>query len=184
MNPWKLLQSRIVFDNFMQIEERTYELPDGQTKNFYIKLTNPSICVLALTEANEVITVEQFRPGPNKVLHELPGGYVDAGETPEQAMARELREETGYEGDIQFITTCFDDAYVTMERSCFVATNCRKVGSQQLDDSEFLQVKLFGLPDFLTLVRSGLMTDVEVAFLGLDHLGLLAAKPAIPHSAV
>lgn len=176
MQPWKLLKSNIVFDNFMKIEERTYEMPDGQTKNFYIKLTNPSICVLALTEDNKVITVEQFRPGPNKVLYELPGGYVDEGETREEAMARELREETGYEGDVQFVTSCFDDAYVTMERGCFVATNCKKVGDQQLDESEFLNVKLFDLPDFMKLIRSGEMTDVEVAFLGLDHIGLLTAK--------
>ena len=173
MNDWKLLKSQIVFDNFMKIEERTYELPDGLIKNFYIKLTNPAICVLALTEDNQVITVEQFRPGPNRVLHELPGGYVDEGETPEQAMGRELREETGYEGNIQFVTNCFDDAYVTMERGCFIATNCKKVGEQQLDDSEHMNVKLFNLSDFLNLVRAGQMTDVEVAYLGLDKLGLL-----------
>lgn len=181
MNNWKLLKSEIVFDNFMQVEERTYEMPNGATKNFYIKITNPSICVLALTEDNKVITVEQFRPGPNAVLHELPGGYVDAGETPEQAMARELREETGYTGEIKFVTKCFDDAYATMERSCFVATKCRRVGDQQLDESEFLNVKLLDLDDFLGKVRTGRMTDVEVALLGLDHLGLLTTKPAAPH---
>lgn len=179
MNNWKLLKSNIVFDNFMQVEERTYELPDGKTKNFYIKITNPAICVLALTEDNKVITVEQFRPGPNVVLNELPGGYVDDGETPEQAMARELREETGYEGDVQFVTTCFDDAYVTMQRSCFVATNCKRVGDQQLDDSEFLNVRLHELPEFLKIVRSGRMTDVEVALLGLDHLDLLDSKKSL-----
>lgn len=173
MNNWKLIDSKIVFDNFMQVEERTYEMPDGKIKNFYIKITNPAICVLAITEDNKVITVEQFRPGPNKVLSELPGGYADEGETPEQAMARELREETGYEGNVEFVTTCYDDAYVTMERGCFVATNCKRVGDQQLDDSEFLNVKLYDLPEFLKLVRAGQMTDVEVALLGLDHLGLL-----------
>jgi hypothetical protein len=66
MQPWKLLKSQIVFDNFMKIEERTYEMPDGQTKNFYIKRTDPSVCVLALTEDNKVITVEQFRPAQIK----------------------------------------------------------------------------------------------------------------------
>ncbi|HEX7963001.1 MAG TPA: NUDIX hydrolase [Candidatus Saccharimonadales bacterium] len=171
---WKLLHAKIVFDKFMQVEEQTYEMPDGNTKNFYIKITKPAVCVLALTEDNKVITVEQFRPGPKKVLRELPGGYMDEGETPARAAARELREETGYAGDIQFVTECFDDAYVTMNRSCFVATNCKRVGDQRLDSSEFINVRLVHLPDFLRQVRSGQMTDVEVALLGLDKLGLLA----------
>jgi ADP-ribose pyrophosphatase len=160
----------------MQIEERTYEMPDGQTKNFYIKMTKPAVCVLAITEDNEVITVEQFRPGPNRMLNELPGGYMGDGETPEQSAARELREETGYAGDLQFVTECFDDAYNTMNRTRFVATNCKKVGDQQLDSSEFIDVKVLSMADFLKIVRSGQMTDVEVALLGLDKLGLLTKE--------
>lgn len=173
MQPWKLLKSQIVFDNYTRIEERTYEMPDGKTKYFYIKLSGRAACVVALTEDNKVITVEQFRPGPNRVLYELPGGGVDGDETYEQAIARELREETGYGGDLQFITECVDDAYATMLRGCFVATNCKKVGKQQLDSSEFMKVRLLELAEFLQVVRAGQMTDVEAAFLGLDHLGLL-----------
>ena len=170
---WKLLSSRIVFDKFMQIEERSYKLPDGQTKNFYIKKNQPAVCVLALTKTHDVITVKQFRPGPQTILHELPGGYMEAGETPSKAAARELLEETGYAGKLKFITECFDDAYTTMNRSCFVATDCEPVGEQQLDSGEFIDVELLSLTAFLEIVRSGQMTDVEVAFLGLDYLGLL-----------
>ncbi|HET6747049.1 MAG TPA: NUDIX hydrolase [Candidatus Saccharimonadales bacterium] len=173
MKPWKLVKSQIVFDNYTKIEERTYELPGGQTKNFYIKLSGRAACVVAFTEDGKIITVEQFRPGPDRVLCELPGGGVDGDETYEQAIARELREETGYEGELQFVAECVDDAYATMLRGCFVATNCKKVGDQQLDDSEFMNVKLLELPEFLEIIRAGQMTDVEAAFLGLDFLGVL-----------
>ena len=173
MHPWKLLKSEIVFNNYMQIEERTYEMPDGTSRKFYIKLSGKAACVLALTEDMKVITVEQFRPGPNRILCELPGGGVDGNETYEEAIARELREETGYMGDLKFVTECVDDAYATMLRGCFVATNCKKVGDQQLDSSEFLNVKLVSLPDFKKQIRAGQMTDVEAAYLGLDYLKLL-----------
>ena len=39
--------------------------------------------------------VEIFRPALNKTLFEIPHGFIEPGETPEQACLRELAEETG-----------------------------------------------------------------------------------------
>jgi 8-oxo-dGTP pyrophosphatase MutT (NUDIX family) len=39
---------------------------------------------------------KQYRPPIDKVAIEVPAGLVDAGETPEQAAVREMKEETGY----------------------------------------------------------------------------------------
>ncbi|MBP9817914.1 NUDIX hydrolase [Candidatus Shapirobacteria bacterium] len=172
--PWEEIGRETVFKKFGKaVEKVIFRLPDGKEFDYYIKKEGPAACVLALTPDNEVILARQYRPGPKKIVLELPGGYVDLNENPEVGMLRELREETGYEGDVKFVTTCLDDAYSTMERHCFVATNCKLVGEPHLDEDEFIDIMLVPLSDFRDLLRSGQMTDVEVGYLCLDFLKLL-----------
>lgn len=174
MNKWQKKSSEVVFSKYGRaIERKDFILPDGVEADFYILKTKDSVCVLPLTDNNEVILAKQFRPGPEEVLMELPGGIMEGNETPADAMARELLEETGYQGNIQFVTRCLDCGYRTMDRYCFVATNCKKVAEQKLDEHEFVEVVTMPLGDFRDYLRTGRLSDVEVAYLGLDYLGLL-----------
>jgi ADP-ribose pyrophosphatase len=54
------------------------------------------VAAFATTAAGEVVLIEQWREPVGCVVLELPAGIVDPGETPEQAVVRELLEETGY----------------------------------------------------------------------------------------
>ena len=47
----------------------------------------------------DTLLVEQYRPPVGKATVEFPAGLIDAGESPEEAALRELREETGYVGE-------------------------------------------------------------------------------------
>lgn len=158
---------------FRKIEKIVYKLPDGREEDFYIKKEGAPVCILALTKDNEVILAKQFRPGPNDVLLELPGGGKEKGETPEQAGERELLEETGYKGNIKLITQVYECAYSTINRYCLIATECEKVSKQNLEKNEFIEVVLMSLDKFRNLLKSGKMTDIEVGYLGLDYLKLL-----------
>jgi ADP-ribose pyrophosphatase len=74
-------------------------MPDGKETTF--DLLHPDnqefAGVIALTPENKVVVCLEFCPGPERVMNELPGGFVDPGESPETAARRELLEETGYE---------------------------------------------------------------------------------------
>ncbi|WP_218010308.1 NUDIX hydrolase [Actinomadura chibensis] len=168
------MSRRTVFEKHGRgIDQVVFEMPDGRTEEFYIKSGRATAAVVALTAEHRVIVARQFRPGPQEFLYELPGGFVGPGEDPRHAVERELLEETGYRGDVSFVARCHVDAYSSVARHCFVATNCVKIAEPALEDNEYVEVGLHSVTSFRQLLRNGRMSDSEAGYLGLDHLGLL-----------
>ena len=57
--------------------------------------------VAAVTEREGRVMLCQRRPGAHNALKwEFPGGKIEPGESPEEALARELREELGIEVNV------------------------------------------------------------------------------------
>ncbi len=171
---WEELSREVSFKKYSrQIEKVMFRLPDGKESDFYIKKEGPATAILALTKDKQVILAKQYRPGPMEILHEMPGGFIDAGETPEAAALRELLEETGYQGRAELAGEALDCAYSTMRRYCVVVQDCEKVAEPTLEATEFAETVLMSLTDFRQLLRSGRMTDIEAGYMCLDYLGLL-----------
>jgi ADP-ribose pyrophosphatase len=171
--PWIKLNEKSLQLGRRKLLHRTYRLPDGSVDDFDIKHEPQVVCILALTTDRQVVLARQFRPGPEQILLEMPGGGMEADETPQQAAARELLEETGYAGEIQYIGTSLDCAYTTLLRHNFVATGCQKLQEPQTGAGEFTEAVTMSLADFRQHLRSGQLTDIETGYLGLDYLGLL-----------
>ena len=159
----------------MRILTRRYVLPDGRQSDWDLLDGGRTVAVLALTGTGRIVLVRQFRPGPARVLDEMPGGYVDEGEDIAEAAARELLEESGYAGEIEVVGQTWLSATATTRRHVAVAHNCRPVAEPRPgpDEDEFCQPVLVGLGEYRSLLRAGAMTDVDLGYLALDHLGLL-----------
>jgi ADP-ribose pyrophosphatase len=170
---WKKIKERKVKVGYRTIVISTFRLPDGKIKDFHLIRFGKSVCTLALTPDKKVILVRQFRPGPQRIVSEIPGGGLEKGESAKTAAKRELLEETGYTGDFKLVGKSLDDAYSTKIRYHFVALNCKKVKEPKYDKSEFGEVIKITLKDFRKHLRSGMLTDLETGYLCLDFLGLL-----------
>ncbi len=62
------------FTSYRRIARKTFVLPNGAEAEFEIKKEPRCVSVLVLTTRETVLLVQQFRPGPEAILLELPGG--------------------------------------------------------------------------------------------------------------
>ena len=173
--PWKLLSQRPGPSQWINVVTNTYRMPDGTKTDWDVMVTRDSVAVVALTDAHEIVLARQYRPGPDRVLDELPGGELNDGETVLAAAIRELREETGYGGgQVTVLGHTWQGANITRRKWAAVALNCRRIGSPALDPSEeFCETVLVPLSELRRRLQAGQFTDAWAGYAGLDHLGLL-----------
>ena len=177
---WKLLASEYLFkDNWATLRADTCEMPNGNIIKPYYVLEYPDwVNVVALTEENEVILIHQYRHAAGSVVLEVPGGCIDKGESPEEAVRRELLEETGYAfKDIELLSILYaNPATGNNKTHCFLATGGKKVQEQALDGGEEIVVELVSLQRLKELLienQIGQALHTSGIFYALMRLGLL-----------
>lgn len=91
------LSSRKVFEGrALKLRVDTVKLPNGRETTREIVEHENCVAIVALDAADNILLVRQFRKPVEKDLLEIPAGGIDPGETPEDAVRREMREETGF----------------------------------------------------------------------------------------
>lgn len=152
---------------------KTFKDPDGNKQRFYIDSGKDAVIIFCLTEDEKVVLVKQYRPGPEKVFLECPGGGLEPGENLVPAASRELEEETGYRGNMAYLGSFYFSSYGSNLKHLFVATGCKKVSSLKLDREEFLETFLIPLTEYCKLLFSGSIKDVDISCMALNKIGKL-----------
>jgi|SRR6056297_196349 len=153
---WEVIKDKKVYETPIFSLHQKKVLPDdgSDAANFYVLNAPEWINVIALTNANEVVLVEQYRHGIDETTLEIPGGMVDKGEKPIRAAKRELLEETGYEsGSWEPLGRASSNpAILSNYTYLFLARECKKTSPQQTDGHEDIKVHTLPLEKFLRLV--------------------------------
>lgn len=161
------------------IIERKFELPSGKVIDYFNwgGTTIPSI-IFPVTPNKEVVALKQFRYGINNIVVELPGGCPFEDETAKEIARKELEEETGYSAE-SFTnlgpSIWFEPANCTTPYVPILATGCQKICEPQMDETEFAEVILYPLLDWIKKIHDGEIRDsksIAVTFLALPHLGV------------
>ena len=122
-----------------------------------------AVCVIPVTEKNEVIMERQYRYPLDRVILEIPAGKLDAPDEDRlSAIKLELREETCYSADEWteigdfHPAPAYSDEFITM----YLARSLHK-GEQHLDEDEFLDVYAIPLPELVQDVMEGRISDAK-----------------------
>ena len=91
------LSSREVYSGrVVRLRVDDVSLPDGRKTSREIVEHADCVAVVPIDAEGNVLMVKQFRKPVEKDLLEIPAGGIDPGEEPQDAVRREMREETGY----------------------------------------------------------------------------------------
>jgi ADP-ribose pyrophosphatase len=157
-----LSKQEIYHGRIISVHLDEVRLPDGGTAKREVVDHPGGVCIAALNEQEELLFVRQFRYPYAEVVLELPAGKLEKGSSPLENGRRELKEETGAEGE----------GYVSLGQLYPTPGYCgeiihlyfckvRNMGEQRPDEDEFLEVERVPLAKAVELVLNNRIPDAK-----------------------
>ena len=165
----KTMKSEKIYDGkIVNLRIDTVELPDKKYSKREIVEHPGSVAIIALTEDNEILLVEQYRKSVERTVLEIPAGKIEIDEEPSETAKRELEEETGYKADdIEYLLECYSSPGFTDERIyLFFAKDVKKISDEIGVDNEKLSLIKVEYNEFLKQIKRGQIMDSKT-ILGL-----------------
>lgn len=176
IKPWEKLETTNLgdFRIFRLHQDRKVSPRTGEPHDFIVLDCANWVNVVALTPDDQVVLVEQFRHGTNTVELEIPGGVMDPeDESPVATAIRELREETGFEGENAQVLGEIAANPAIMNNTCFtiLIENCRERHPVQWDSGEDMRTQLLPVDQLDAHMAQGRFRHSLVA-VALYHFSL------------
>jgi 8-oxo-dGTP pyrophosphatase MutT (NUDIX family) len=132
----------------------------GTERDFVVAHAPDWVNVVALTPDGRLVLVRQFRFGSGGLSLEVPGGVMEAGESPVAAGLRELSEETGYGGGAARLLGSVHPNPAILDNKCHIilVDGAVPTGPMNWDHDEEIEVSTAAVADALAWARSGRIT--------------------------
>lgn len=178
IKPWVVEKSKPGED--LKVFKARYDWVRNPRNDFLLKATvlesQDWVNVIAVTDENKFIFVEQYRFGTQNISCELPGGLVDPGEAHQEAAQRELLEETGYQSSDWSYLGHISPNPAVQNNTChyWLARGARFAQPLSLDQGEDIEVILLNREEIQSCMDEGRIHHILSCFGWLKYINFVA----------